>query len=256
MSAALVAALLLLAADAAAPPAKGAPAAQVAPAAKGAKGAKAARKPPPADGLHRTEPRGWASTGFHQLRWGMGPGDVKDALADEGDLLRSAEPFALGEGYEPAGEGGARIAAPGFTVAGHPSILGFRFFRDRLVAVALLPADDVGDPAAWAATLKALLTERYGPPSTSADDQTTWLRDGAKVTLPFLPGWTSSVGWFSPPIAEARPAAAAAPPSLATPEQQARAEAERKARAEAEQKARAEAEARARAAFKAEAAKL
>jgi hypothetical protein len=229
-----------------------------------------AAAPPPADGLGRTPPQGWARTGYQQLRWGMGPGDVKDALAAGGKVLQTAEPFELGAGYDPHGEGGARVAAPGLVVAGHPSVLGFRFFRGRLAAVALLPADDPGDPAAWDATLTELLVERYGPPSATVDGQRLWQKDGLRVTLPFLPGWTSSVGWFAPRIPEAGPGAEAGQPAAApatlTPEEaadlKARQEAARKAEAaarkaeEAARKARAEAEKAAQAARKAEAAKL
>lgn len=227
--------------------------------------------PPPADGLGRTPPQGWAKAGYQQLRWGMGPGDVKDALAAGSKVLRTTEPFELGEGFDAQGEGGARVAAPGLVVAGHPSILGFRFFRGRLAAVALLPADEPSDPAAWEATLTSLLVERYGPPSATVDGQRIWQQEGFRVTLPFLPGWTSSVGWFAPRVPEEGPGAgaglAAGPAAVKpTPEeaaaQKARQESARKAEEaarkveEAARKARAEAERAAQAARKAEAQKL
>ena len=73
------------------------------------------------------------------------------------------------------------------------------------------------------------------------------------MALPFLDGWSSSVGWFAPPVTEARPGAAAGGgPSV----EEAALAAERKAREAAEKKARAEAEKRAREALKAEAQKL
>lgn len=233
-------------------PAAPAPAGATAAPLKPVQAVKAVKPPPPADGLGRTPPAGWAKVGYQQLRWGMGPGDVKDALAVEGGPLTTTEPLVLGEGYDPAAEGGARVAAPGLVVAGHASILGFRFLRGRLTAVALLPAEDPGDPAAWAATLTALLTERYGAPSVTGA-RTVWARDGLQVALPFLDGWSSSVGWFAPPVTEARPGGAAGGgPSAEEPALAAA----RKAREAAEQKARAEAEKRAREALKAEAQKL
>jgi len=226
--------------------------------------------PPADDGLTRTPPKGWARAGYQQLRWGMGPGDVKDALAAGGKVLKTAAPFELGEGYDPRGEGGARVAAPELVLAGHPSVLGFRFFKGRLVAVALLPADEPADPAAWDASIRALLTERYGPPSATVDARTIWHKDGLDVTLPFLPGWTSSIGWFAPHLDDsgpdagpAAPGASSGPPTPAElAEQKARLEAERKAAEaarkaeEAARKAKLEAEKAEQAARKAEAAKL
>jgi hypothetical protein len=224
----------------------------------------------PDDGLARTPPASWVRAGYQQLRWGMGPGDVKDALAAGGKVLKLAAPFELGAGYDPQGEGGARVAAPELVVAGLGSVLGFRFFKGRLVAVALLPADGPADPDAWEATIRGLLVERYGPPAATVDSRTLWHKDGLDVALPFLPGWTSSIGWFASHLTDAGPdagpsgaGAPSGPPSPAElAEQTARQAAEKKAAEaarkaeEAARKAKAEAEKASEAARKAEASKL
>jgi hypothetical protein len=103
------------------------------------------------------------------------------------------------------------------------------------------------------------------------DGQRIWQKEGFRVTLPFLPGWTSSVGWFAPRVPEEGPgaeagqadgAAAAKPTPEEAAAQKARQEAARKAEEaarkaeEAARKARAEAEKAAQAARKAEAQKL
>ncbi len=209
-------------------PAKGAPAAAPAPPAPASKPAtgKPAAKPAPTDGLLRTPPQGWSKSGVQQLRWGMGPGDVKDALAGGSGLLQTTEPFELGADFDLAGEGGARVAAPAYQVAGYGSLLGFRFVKGRLSAVAMMPDQDPADPAAWKARLTALLTEKYGPP-TLLGERTVWAREGLQVAVPFLPGWTSSVGWFAPPAPT--PAEGSAP-NPDDPAVKARAEAERAAK--------------------------
>jgi hypothetical protein len=111
----------------------------------------------------RTPPGTWSAAGYQQLRFGMGPGDVEDALRKGEGPLYLDKPLEM-ETPMP----GLSVAAPGYgrvSVAGRSATaVVLAFWQDRLYLVALVFTGSDTDPGSpeWFGEASRLLAVKYG----------------------------------------------------------------------------------------------
>lgn len=143
--------------------------------------------------LPRTDPKTWSEGGWHNLRWGMGPGDVELILRSASGELESIRVERL-PAYEKAPPGQVESnwvrIAPALDLAGRPCMVRLGFYRDTLYSVAIL-ADFPGKAAeaddsvrkqhtierhAWRDKIADLLQTKYGRFESSERGPIGWTR--------------------------------------------------------------------------------
>ncbi|WP_167508722.1 MULTISPECIES: hypothetical protein [Corallococcus] len=156
--------------------------------------------PPP---LQKTSPKTWSRHGWQDLRWGMGPGDVADAL--EGRYSSSYVMPPLGNRKDPS-----HHVVLAETIFGFQVRAGFYFDGGRLDQLSLGQIVEGKDPSGlegvlWFGSLKPALEAKYGKPSclptTDENPQCDWDRKDGRISLSVRSGkgW---VTYFAPISAE------------------------------------------------------
>jgi hypothetical protein len=161
------------------------------------------------DSTLRRAPRStWESAGYQQLRFGMGPGDVEDALHEPG-IVHSDESLVLKHETPSDGVRIYLVRVPGFELSRCPVQLWLAFYKDRLHWVRILPLDEALQDAEWDRSVRRLLVRKYGkpsacPPPDSAHgygaDACVWNRPG--LTIKHIGNPNNSIFYVSPALEE------------------------------------------------------
>jgi hypothetical protein len=110
--------------------------------------------------LPRTDPKTWAKVVWQGLRWGMGPGDVRERLKVDSSVPLHVTGY-LDRDLEAALDG---------TIFGVPVVGRFGFEEGRLVTIHLRPNPKRGMDKtnaffpSWFSSLRFALTKKYGKP--------------------------------------------------------------------------------------------
>ncbi len=140
--------------------------------------------PAAAAGPARTPPDTWSTAGYQQLRFGMGPGDVEDALKKgEGPLyldkeLELATPMP---GIALGAPTGSRVNVAG---RGTTAVV-FAFWQNQLYLVAIVFTGGDKDPGTpeWFKEVSRLLSEKYGASESCGKEECSWTKGDLNVRL-------------------------------------------------------------------------
>ena len=138
--------------------------------------------------LTRTDPSAWSKDGYQQLRFGMGPGDVAEALKKPGFTLTTKEALVL-HLEEPNSETLTEAVISGHMVRlmDAPVSITVRFHKGRLYNVSLWPVNADGSRLARSYghtfELSVLLEEKYGKPASVEEGGWSWKRDDFMIDL-------------------------------------------------------------------------
>ncbi len=135
-----------------------------------------------------TTDESWASGGYQQFRWGMGPGDVERSLS-RGPLTGTnfKREWTYGEGDRL----GCYSAQTTWAVGGaEASEITFFFKKNRLAVVQLSWTPDNGVPQTWRRAVEKALIDKYGQPPYRRTNRyggvtQEWPRIAEQVSLKF-----------------------------------------------------------------------
>lgn len=132
--------------------------------------------------LPKTPPSTWKQAGYKQLRFGMGPGDVEDALR-QGGALETFEPISW---LEPRGDTlQGVLLRPSVEVAGRDVSIGVHFVNNRLYEVSLSERFEKGQSASrgreWIDAATLLLTAKYGKPTKCEWGACAWINGDFQI---------------------------------------------------------------------------
>lgn len=135
--------------------------------------------------MARTPPATWKTGGYQQLRFGMGPGDVADALRDSGKALHSDSGLRF---TEPNGDiSGAHVEGHGLVIAGKAVEVTVLFYRGCLFRIILqaMPTQSPALSEPWFKAVVESVSAKYGT-AKSCDPQAGdcyWLRGDAFISV-------------------------------------------------------------------------
>lgn len=135
--------------------------------------------------LVKTPALAWSKDGYQQLRFGMGTGDVEEALRKPGFPLSTRKALELKQ----EGEGllSAMVKGHAVKVAGYPMEVKLGFVQGKLYVVELHPLDDEGGravaPPGFSEQVYTLLYDKYGTPSDSEATYAQWIKGDLEIFL-------------------------------------------------------------------------